>query len=220
MRDVGLRRDGGMFPDYFRVPLGASWKTRLIGRFPKNGKPWNKAKNDHMRLSSEVFIMMVVIRSMFSLPHVIDWHCRHRCYRAGDCQPMNLMPVPLLLPVEEPLEPLLPEFELDDPPVELEEEPEPLADPEPDPVEPLPVPVVPPVVPEPVEPPVVPELVEESVPVEPSVDPLVLESVEESVPVEPDVLESVPSLDEPDVESLVLESFEPSVMPGCGSPLF
>ena len=75
-------------------------------------------------------------------------------------------------------------------------------------------------VPEPVEPPVVPELVEESVPVEPSVDPLVLESVEESVPVEPDVLESVPSLDEPDVESLVLESFEPSVMPGCGSPLF
>ena len=136
MRDVGLRRDGGMFPDYFRVPLGASWKTRLIGRFPKNGKPWNKAKNDHMRLSSEVFIMMVVIRSMFSLPHVIDWHCRYRCYRVGDCQPMNLMPVSLPLPVE------------------------------------------------------------------------------------PDVLESVPSLGESDVESLVLESFEPSVMPGCGSPLF
>ena len=61
MRDVGLRRDGGMFPDYFRVPLGASWKTRLIGRFPKNGKPWNKAKNDHMRLSSEVRMMMVVM---------------------------------------------------------------------------------------------------------------------------------------------------------------
>ena len=124
---------------------------------------------------------------------------------------MNLMPVPLLLPVEEPLEPLLPEFELDDPPVELEEESEPLVDPEPDPVE---------LLPEPVEPPVVPELVEESVPVEPSVDPLALESVEESVPVEPDVLESVPSLGESDVESLVLESFEPSVMPGCGSPLF
>lgn len=211
MRDVGLRRDGGMFPDYFRVPVGASWKTRLIGRFPKNGKPWNKAKNDHMRLSSEVFIMMVVIRSMFSLPHVIDWHCRYRCYRVGDCQPMNLMPVSLPLPVEEPLEPLLPEFELDDPPVELEEESEPLVDPEPDPVE---------LLPEPVEPPVVPELVEESVPVEPSVDPLALESVEESVPVEPDVLESVPSLGESDVESLVLESFEPSVMPGCGSPLF
>lgn len=211
MRDVGLRRDGGMFPDYFRVPLGASWKTRLIGRFPKNGEPWNKAKNDHMRLSSEVFIMMVVIRSMFSLPHVIDWHCRYRCYRVGDCQPMNLMPVSLPLPVEEPLEPLLPEFELDDPPVELEEESEPLVDPEPDPVE---------LLPEPVEPPVVPELVEESVPVEPSVDPLALESVEESVPVEPDVLESVPSLGESDVESLVLESFEPSVMPGCGSPLF
>lgn len=211
MRDVGLRRDGGMFPDYFRVPLDASWKTRLIGRFPKNGKPWNKAKNDHMRLSSEVFIMMVVIRSMFSLPHVIDWHCRYRCYRVGDCQPMNLMPVSLPLPVEEPLEPLLPEFELDDPPVELEEESEPLVDPEPDPVE---------LLPEPVEPPVVPELVEESVPVEPSVDPLALESVEESVPVEPDVLESVPSLGESDVESLVLESFEPSVMPGCGSPLF
>ncbi|WP_218667867.1 hypothetical protein, partial [Bifidobacterium longum] len=47
--------------NYFRVPLGASWKTRLIGRFPKNGKPWNKAKNDHMRLSSEVRMMMVVM---------------------------------------------------------------------------------------------------------------------------------------------------------------
>ena len=164
--------------------------------------------------------MMVVIRSMFSLPHVIDWHCRYRCYRVGDCQPMNLMPVSLPLPVEEPLEPLLPEFELDDPPVELEEESEPLVDSEPDPVELLPEPVEPPVEPAPVEPPVVPELVEESVPVEPSVDPLALESVEESVPVEPDVLESVPSLGESDVESLVLESFEPSVMPGCGSPLF
>ena len=218
--DKRLESQSTVFLDYSRVPVGSSAKTRLIGSFPKIGKPWNKAKSDHGELSSEVFIMMVVIRSMFSLPHVIDWHCRHRCYRVGDCQPMNLMPVPLLLPVEEPLEPLLPEFELDDPPVELEEEPEPLADPEPDPVEPLPVPVVPPVVPEPVEPPVVPELVEESVPVEPSVDPSVLESVEESVPVEPNVLESVPSLDEPDVESLVLESFEPSVMPGCGSPLF
>lgn len=133
---------------------------------------------------------------------------------------MNLMPVSLPLPVEEPLEPLLPEFELDDPPVELEEESEPLVDPEPDPVELLPEPVEPPVEPAPVEPPVVPELVEESVPVEPSVDPLALESVEESVPVEPDVLESVPSLGESDVESLVLESFEPSVMPGYGSPLF
>ena len=61
MRDVGLRRDGGMFPDYFRVPLGASWKTRLIGRFRKNGKPWNKAKNDHTRLSSVVRMMIVVM---------------------------------------------------------------------------------------------------------------------------------------------------------------
>ena len=23
-------------------------ETRVIGRFPKNGKPWNRAKNDHM----------------------------------------------------------------------------------------------------------------------------------------------------------------------------
>ena len=45
---------------------------------------------------------------------------------------MNLMPVPLLLPVEEPLEPLLPEFELDDPPVELEEEPDNEPEPEPE----------------------------------------------------------------------------------------
>jgi len=27
--------------------VGASWKTRVIVRFPKNRKPWNKAKNDH-----------------------------------------------------------------------------------------------------------------------------------------------------------------------------
>ena len=45
----------------FWVPVGASWKMRLIGRFPKMGKPWNKAKNDHMRLSSEVRMMMVVM---------------------------------------------------------------------------------------------------------------------------------------------------------------
>ena len=61
MRDVGLRRDGGMFPDYFRVPLGASWKMRLIGRFRKNGKPWNKAKNDHTRLLSVVCIRILVM---------------------------------------------------------------------------------------------------------------------------------------------------------------
>ena len=34
---------------------------RLIGRFLKIGKPWNKAKNDHMRLSSEARMMMVVM---------------------------------------------------------------------------------------------------------------------------------------------------------------
>ena len=34
-----------MFPDYFRVPVGALRKTGLIGRFPKIGTPWNGAEN-------------------------------------------------------------------------------------------------------------------------------------------------------------------------------
>ena len=42
--DAERRQDGGTFPDYFRAPVGASWKTRLIGRFPEIGKPWNKAR--------------------------------------------------------------------------------------------------------------------------------------------------------------------------------
>lgn len=33
--DAERRQGGGTFPDYFRVSGGASWKTRLIGRFPK-----------------------------------------------------------------------------------------------------------------------------------------------------------------------------------------
>ena len=33
--DAERRQGGGTFPDYFWVPVGASWKTRLIGRFPK-----------------------------------------------------------------------------------------------------------------------------------------------------------------------------------------
>ena len=59
--DAERRQDGGTFPDYFRAPVGASWKTRLIDRFPEIGKPWNKAKNDRTRLSSEVRMMIVLI---------------------------------------------------------------------------------------------------------------------------------------------------------------
>ena len=59
--DAERQQDGGMSPGYFRVPVGASWKTSVTGRFPKNGKPWNKAKNDHTRLSCEVRMMMVVM---------------------------------------------------------------------------------------------------------------------------------------------------------------
>lgn len=59
--DARLRRDGGVLPDYFRVPVGASWRTRLIGRFPEIGKPWNRAENDHVRLSCEVRMMIVLI---------------------------------------------------------------------------------------------------------------------------------------------------------------
>ena len=43
--DAERRQGGGTFPDYFWVPVGASWKTRVISRFPKNRKPWNKAEN-------------------------------------------------------------------------------------------------------------------------------------------------------------------------------
>lgn len=42
-------------------PVDASAKTRLIDRPPKNRKPWNKAKNDHTRLSSEARMMIVLI---------------------------------------------------------------------------------------------------------------------------------------------------------------
>ena len=59
--DVERRQDSGMSPDYSWVLVGALWKTRLIGRFPEIGKPWNRAENDHMRLTSEVFMMMVVM---------------------------------------------------------------------------------------------------------------------------------------------------------------
>lgn len=34
-----------VFLDYSRVPVGASWKTSVTDRFPKDRKPWNKAKN-------------------------------------------------------------------------------------------------------------------------------------------------------------------------------
>lgn len=33
--DAERRQGGGTFPDYFRVSGGASWKTRVIVRFPK-----------------------------------------------------------------------------------------------------------------------------------------------------------------------------------------
>lgn len=56
----GSGGDGGVLPDYFRVPIGASWRTRLIGRFPEIGKPWNRAKNDHVRLSCEVRMMLLL----------------------------------------------------------------------------------------------------------------------------------------------------------------
>lgn len=59
--DVERRQDGGMSPDCSRVPVDASAKTRLIGRPPQNRKPWNKAENDHVRLSCEVRMMIVLI---------------------------------------------------------------------------------------------------------------------------------------------------------------
>ena len=43
--DAERRQGGGTFPDYFRVPVGASWKMSVTDRFPKDRKPWNKAKN-------------------------------------------------------------------------------------------------------------------------------------------------------------------------------
>lgn len=42
--DAERRQNGGVFPDYFRVPVGASWKMSVTDRFPKDRKPWNKAK--------------------------------------------------------------------------------------------------------------------------------------------------------------------------------
>ena len=59
--DAERRQDGGVSPNYFRMPVGASWKTSVTGRFPKDGKPWNKAKNSWTGLSCEVRMMMVVM---------------------------------------------------------------------------------------------------------------------------------------------------------------
>ena len=50
-----------MFPDYFRVPVGALRKTGLIGRFPKIGPPWNGAENSRPCVSCGVRMMMVVM---------------------------------------------------------------------------------------------------------------------------------------------------------------
>lgn len=50
-----------MSPDCSRVPVDASAKTRLIGRPPKKRKPWNKAEDDHVRLSCEVRMIIVLI---------------------------------------------------------------------------------------------------------------------------------------------------------------
>ena len=59
--DAERRQNGGVFPDYFRVPVGASWKMSVTDRFPKDRKPWNKAKNSRSQLSCEVRMMMVVM---------------------------------------------------------------------------------------------------------------------------------------------------------------
>ena len=59
--DKRLESQSTVFLDYSRVPVGSSAKTRLIGRPPKKRKPWNKAENDHVRLSCEVRMMIVLI---------------------------------------------------------------------------------------------------------------------------------------------------------------
>ena len=59
--DAERRQNGGVFPDYFRVPVGASWKISVTDRFPKDRKPWNKAENSRSQLSCEVRMMMVVM---------------------------------------------------------------------------------------------------------------------------------------------------------------
>ena len=59
--DAERRQNGGVFPDYFRVPVGASWKMSVTDRFPKDRKPWNKAENSRSQLSCEVRMMMVVM---------------------------------------------------------------------------------------------------------------------------------------------------------------
>ena len=64
--DAERRQNGGVFPDYFRVPVGASWKMSVTDRFPKDRKPWNKAENSRSQLSCEVRMMMVVMVSSVS----------------------------------------------------------------------------------------------------------------------------------------------------------
>ena len=64
--DVERRQNGGMSPDYSWVLVGALWKTSVTGRFPKDRKPWNKAKNSWPRLSSEVRMITVVMATSVS----------------------------------------------------------------------------------------------------------------------------------------------------------
>ena len=66
-RDTSVPADGGRPVGWESVEiiLGCLWvprgETRVIGRFPKNRKPWNKAKNSWLGLSCEVRMMMVVM---------------------------------------------------------------------------------------------------------------------------------------------------------------
>ena len=60
-KTLSAGRNGGMSPDCSRVPVDASAKTKLIGRPPKKRKPWNKAENDHVRLSCEARMMIALI---------------------------------------------------------------------------------------------------------------------------------------------------------------
>ena len=66
-RGTSVPADGGRPVGWESVEiiLGCLWvprgETRVIGRFPKNRKPWNKAKNSWLGLSCEVRMMMVVM---------------------------------------------------------------------------------------------------------------------------------------------------------------
>ena len=59
--DAERRQGGGTFPDYFSGACRCLVENEGDSQVSQKMKPWNKAKNDHTRLSSEVRMIAIVM---------------------------------------------------------------------------------------------------------------------------------------------------------------